>query len=112
MQLNESIITPSNTSSDLHSLQSQPMSQSIQKPVGRSSVSGTAQKRNSYTANQHRQTLVTINSDLLTQRTSSSFLMPLLIDTMNTFFQTVQTMEEEIMLPSRLKDMPVEGKTN
>jgi hypothetical protein len=27
---------------------------------------------------------------------------------MNTFFQTAQSMEEEIMLPSRLKDVPVE----
>ena len=35
-----------------------------------------------------------------------------LVDAMDKFFQASDAMEEEIMLPSRLRDMPIEGKRN
>jgi hypothetical protein len=109
MKFDESSITQKTNSPDLSSSQS--MSRAIPKLNRRLSVSSTTQKPNKYNNNQRRQTLAAINNDFLTQRTSSSFSVPLLINTMNTFFQSTQMMEEEIMLPSRLKDMPVEGKT-
>jgi hypothetical protein len=109
MKLNQSTLTPIPSSSDLLSLKTQPMSQSLQKLVRRSSVSSTGQKRNSYIANQRRQSLFTLNNDCYIKPTSSSLSIPLLYNTLNTFFQTTQKMEDEIMLPSRLKDMPVEG---
>jgi hypothetical protein len=111
MKLNESTLTPINSSPDLRSLKSQPMSQSIQKLARRSSVSSTTQKQNLYVANQRRQNLSPINNNLVTKSTiSSSFSIPLLLNTMNTFFQATQIMEDEIMLPIKLKDMPVKGK--
>ena len=58
-------------------------------------------KRNQYITNQRRQNLRMLN----TRRLSS-----LLLDTMNECVQTVQNMEDEILLPIRLKDMPVDGK--
>ena len=86
------------------------MSQSIQKQVRRASVSSTGSKPNLSLANQRRPNLSGLNNNFLTPSTSSLFSVPLLISTMNTFFQATQSMEDEIMLPSRLKDMPVEGK--
>ena len=87
------------------------MSQSLQKLARRSSVLSAIQKQNSYIANQRRQNLSPVNNNLITNSTiSSSFSIPLLLNTMNTFIQTTQIMEDEIMLPIKLKDMPVEGK--
>ena len=105
MKVNESTLTPINSTSDL-----QQMSQSTQNRVRRASASSTTQRQNVYIVNQRRQNLSALNNDLLTRSTQLSFTIPILMDTMNTFFQSIKTMEEEIMLPSKLKDMPVEGK--
>ena len=70
----------------------------------------TTPKKNRYIGNQRRQTLASINSHFFNQNPTPSFSVPLLIDTMNTFHQSAEAMEEEIMLPLRLKDIPVEGK--
>ena len=86
------------------------MSQSIQQLAKRSSVPSRVPKRNLYITNQRRQTLPASSHDFLTKSTLASFSMSLLINSMNAFFQTIQTMEDEIMLPSRLKDIPVEGE--
>ena len=42
----------------------------------------------------------------------ATFYVPLLADTINKFFQATTKMEEEILLPSRLKDLPLEGFFN
>jgi len=111
MKFNNAVITPKSSSADLVSSSLQHTPPSIPKPSRQSSVSSTTKTRNQYIANQRRQNLSAINNDFLIQPSSSSpFSVPLLIDTMNTFFQTAQSMEEEIMLPSRLKDVPVERK--
>lgn len=109
MRFNNSIITQNNSSAGLLSSHSQKLSQSILKLTNQSSESSTKQRRNQYIANQRRQNLLAINNDFLVQRTSS-FSVPLLMDTINTFFQATQCMEEEITLPSRLKDIPVDRK--
>jgi hypothetical protein len=110
MRINNSIITPKASSADLLSSNSRRVPQSIPKLSRQSSVTSSTHKQNQYIANQRRQNLSAVNNDFLIQGTSSSFSVPLLIDTMNTFFQTTNSMEEEIMLPSKLKDMPVERK--
>jgi hypothetical protein len=110
MQVNDSVMTPSNAASDLMSSKSQPTFQTSQKLSRRSSVSSTTQKRTPFNINQRRQNLPATNSEFLTQRTSSSFRVPLLIHTIDSFFQATQNMEDEIMLPTRLKDMPCDGK--
>jgi len=84
------------------------MTQSIPNLSRRSSSSGTSQKQPVFN-NQRRQTLAALNPDVINPSKSSSFSVPLLNNTINTFIQTTQTMEDEIMLPLRLKDMPVEG---
>ncbi|CAF0775482.1 unnamed protein product [Adineta ricciae] len=56
-------------------------------------------KRNQYIIDQRRQSLRMLN----TRRLSS-----LLLDTMNECIQTIQNMEDEILLPVRLKDMPTD----
>lgn len=90
------------------------MSQTNPKLIRRLSVASatSTSKKNRYISNQRRQTFAAVNNQFLNQNTSSSFSIPLLIDTMNTFHRTAEEMEEEIMLPLRLKDMPVEGKNN
>jgi len=108
MKPNDCPTTEKISSPDLPSAMSQSISQTNPKLIRRSSVSSTTSKQNLYNNTQRRQSLAVINNDFLIQHTSPSFSIPLLIDTMNTFFQTAQVMEEEIMLPSRLKDMPVE----
>jgi hypothetical protein len=110
MQVNDSVMTTTNAASDLISSESQPMFQTIQKPIRRASVSSTTQKRNSSNINQRRQNLTATNSEFLTQRPSSSFRVPLLINTIDSFFKATQNMEDEIMLPTRMKDMPCDGK--
>jgi hypothetical protein len=110
MKLNDSVLKPRNSSPNILSSRSQQMSQVNVLPVRRSSVSSTTQKPNVYIANQRRQNLSAINDEFHLPRPSSTFSVPLLINTMNKFFQVTHTMEEEIMLPLRLKDMPVEGK--
>jgi hypothetical protein len=62
-------------------------------------------------AHQRRQnTAAATSNDFLNQNTPSTFVVPLLSGVMNEFFQATKIMEDEIMLPSRLKDMPVDGK--
>ncbi|CAF0756068.1 unnamed protein product [Adineta ricciae] len=56
-------------------------------------------KSNQYIANQRRQSLRMLNN----RRLSS-----LLLDTMNECVQTIQNMEDEILLPIRLKDMSID----
>jgi hypothetical protein len=86
------------------------MSQTNSLSVRRSCISSTTQKPNLYIANQRRQNLSAIHDGFRVHRPTSTFSVPLLFNIMNTFFQVTHTMEEEIMLPLRLKDMPVEGK--
>lgn len=89
------------------------MSQTKSKRTRRLSItSATLSKRNRYIAHRRRRTLAVANNRFLSQNTSHSFSIPLLIDTMNTFHRAAQAMEEEIMLPLRLKDMSVEGENN
>lgn len=101
-------MTQKSNSTDLFPSKLQPMPQTNPKLARRASVSSTTHKQNQYIINQRRQNLSAINNNFFNQNRSSSFSVPLLIDIMNTFYQTAQIMEEEIMLPSRLKDMPVE----
>ncbi|CAF4166781.1 unnamed protein product [Rotaria sordida] len=109
MTSSSTTMTPTNSSPDLISSKlQQQTSQPFQKLVRRSSTSNPIQKQNSYTTTQRRLTHATINNDFLNARASPSLCSPLLIDTINNFFQATKTMEEEIMLPSRLKDMSVE----
>jgi hypothetical protein len=103
-------MTQKSNSTDLFPSKLQPMPQTNPKLARRASVSSTTHKQNQYIINQRRQNLSAINNNFFNQNRSSSLSVPLLIDIMNTFYQTAQIMEEEIMLPSKLKDMPVEGK--
>ncbi|CAF0727343.1 unnamed protein product [Rotaria sordida] len=77
------------------------------KLIRQSSSASTIQRRNQNMIYQRRQNIGT-NNDLLNQHTPSIFSVPLLTGVMNDFFQATKIMEDEIMLPSRLKDMPVE----
>ncbi|UJR13824.1 hypothetical protein I4U23_000835 [Adineta vaga] len=61
------------------------------------------QKQNQYIANQRRQSLEVLNN-----RTRNSRLSSILPDTLNEFFQATQNMEDEILLPTRLKDMNID----
>jgi len=101
-----STMTPTNSSANLP-LNKQRQSQ--QKLVRRwSSSSSTKQRRNQYLALQRRQNINGIKDFSSIHPTSSSLTMPLVTNAMNTFFQATKIMEDEIMLPSKLKDMPVE----
>lgn len=80
------------------------------KLLRQSSSGSTTQRRNQYLTYQRRQNLSATNNDFLNQHTQSNFSVPLLSGAMNDFFQATKIMEDEIMLPSRLKDMPVDGK--
>jgi len=106
MKLNKLLTTPKNSAPDLFSSSSQ----HIPKPGRQLSVPNTTSNPNQYISKQRRQNISAVNNDFVYQRTSASLSVPLLTDIMNTFFQTTQSMEDEIMLPSRLKDMPVERK--
>jgi hypothetical protein len=97
-------MTPTNTSPNLHAKQ-----QLNNKLIRQSSSGSTIQRRNQYMAYQRRQNMPATN-DFLNQHTPSKFSVPLLTGAMNEFFQATKVMEDEIMLPSRLKDMPVDGK--
>jgi hypothetical protein len=100
-----SSMTPTNTSPNLISKQ-----QVHNKLSRQSSTASTTQRRNQFMAYQRRQNVASTNSDFLSQHSSSTFSVPLLSGAMNEFFQATKVMEDEIMLPSRLKDMPVDGK--
>lgn len=109
MTHNYSTVMPINISSKFTSSKLHSNPHSIPKLVRQSSLTTTTQKRNFSIANQRRQSMPRINDDILTQRIlPSSFSIPLLDDVIHDFFQATQVMEEEIMLPSKLKDMPIE----
>lgn len=103
MKLNNLAITPKNSSSDLLSSCSGSGSQSPSKLARQSSIQSTTQKQYN-----RRPALTGKTNDYLIRNTSSVLSVPLLIDTMNAFHQAADTMEEEIMLPSRLKDLAVD----
>ena len=100
-----SAMTPTNSSPNLISKQ-----QVNNKLTRQSSNTSTTQRRNQYMAYQRRQNIASAGNDFLNQHSSSTFSVPLLSGAMNEFFQATKVMEDEIMLPSRLKDMPVDGK--
>jgi hypothetical protein len=100
-----STITPTNSSPNLFAKQ-----QINNKLMRQSSSASTIQRRNQYMAYQRRQNLSATSNDFLIQHTPSTFSVPLLSGAMNEFFQATKIMEDEIMLPSRLKDMPADGK--
>ncbi|CAF1600547.1 unnamed protein product [Rotaria magnacalcarata] len=72
------------------------------------SSSSMIQRRNQNVAYPRRQNIPATSSDLLNHSSSSTFVVPLLNGAMNEFFQATKIMEDEVMLPSRLKDMPVD----
>jgi hypothetical protein len=96
-------MTPTNSSPSLQSKQ-----QINQKLMRQSSSNSAVQRRNQYMAYQRRQNLNTTNNDFLNQNSQSKFSVPLLSSSMNEFFQATKVMEDEIMLPTRLKDMPID----
>jgi len=98
-----SAMTPTNSSPNLATKQ-----QVNNKLSRQSSTASTIQRRNQYMAYQRRQNIASTSSDFLNQNSSSTFSVPLLSGAMNEFFQATKIMEDEIMLPSRLKDMPVD----
>ena len=100
-----SAMTPTNTSPNL--LTKQQQNNKLNRQL---STNSTIQRRNRYMAYQRRQNTATTSNDFLNQHSSSTFSVPLLAGAMNEFFQATKVMEDEIMLPSRLKDMPVDGK--
>jgi hypothetical protein len=111
MKLDDSsnlIMTPTTSSSSSTNLSKQVNN----KLVRQTSVASTTQRRSHYTANQRRQNTVTTTNDFLNQHTPSTFTVPRLTGAMSEFFQATKIMEDEIMLPSRLRDMPVDGKIN
>ena len=59
-----------------------------------------------------RPNLSTATNELLVQHPPSNFSVPLLTSAMQDFFQATKIMEDEIMLPSRLRDMPIDGKNS
>jgi len=78
------------------------------KLIRQSSSASTIQRRNQYMAYQRRQNISGISNDFHNQHIPSKFSVPLLSGAMNEFFQATKIMEDEIMLPTRLKDMPVD----
>jgi len=98
-----SAMTPTNSSPNLLS------KQQVNNKLNRQSSTGsTIQRRNQYMAYQRRQNIASTSNDFINQHTASTFSVPLLSGAMNEFFQATKVMEDEIMLPSRLKDMPVD----
>jgi hypothetical protein len=100
-----SAMTPTNSSPNL--LHKQQVNNKLYRQI---SSASTTQRRNQYMAHQRRQNTAATSNDFLNQNTPSTFAVPLLSGVMNEFFQATKIMEDEIMLPSRLKDMPVDGK--
>jgi len=98
-----SAMTPTNSSPIISSKQ-----QINDKFMRQSSSNSTTQRRNRYMIHQRRQNIGITNNDFLNQHPSSTTSVPLLSGAMNEFFQATKIMEDEIMLPSRLKDMPVD----
>lgn len=68
------------------------------------------QRRNQNNVYQRRPIIPGCSRDLTNHSSSSTCSVPLLNSAMNDFFQATKVMEDEVMLPSRLKDMPVDGK--
>lgn len=100
-----SAMTPTNSSPNLLTKQ-----QVSNAKLSRQASSSSSIRRNQYMAHQRRQNIATTSNDFLNQNTSSKFSAPLLACAMNEFFQATKVMEDEIMLPTKLKDMPVDGK--
>jgi hypothetical protein len=98
-----SAMTPTNSSPNL--LHKQQVNNKLYRQI---SSASTTQRRNQYMAHQRRQNTAATSNDFLNQNTPSTFAVPLLSGVMNEFFQATKIMEDEIMLPSRLKDMPVD----
>jgi hypothetical protein len=98
-----SAMTPTNSSPNLLTKQ-----QVNNKLMRQSSSVSTIQRRNQYIAYQRRQNVATTSNDLLNQNAPSNFSVPLLAGAMNEFFQATKVMEDEVMLPTKLKDMPVD----
>ncbi|CAF1466355.1 unnamed protein product [Adineta steineri] len=98
-----SAMTPTNSSPKLL-----PKQQINNKLNRQSSTVSTIQRRNQYMAYQRRQNIAVTSNDFLNQHTPSKHTVPLLFGAMNEFFDATKIMEDEIMLPSRLKDMPVD----
>jgi hypothetical protein len=96
-------MTPTNSSPNLQAKQ-----QVNNKLLRQTSSASTIQRRNQYMAYQRRQNMPSTSNDFLNQHIPSKFSVPLLTGAMNDFFQATKIMEDEIMLPSRLKDMSVE----
>lgn len=112
MKLNNLSITPKNSSPDLLSSTTTKRSQSVPKLARQPSIQSSTYKQTSSVSNSRRRTTANKNNDYFARRSTPAFSVPLLVDTMNAFYEAADTMEEEIMLPSRLKDMPVDRKIN
>ena len=110
MKLEDSPMTPTNSSPSLLLSKPPAVSQVNYRLTRQPSTASNIQRRNQYMAHQRRQNTAAMSSDFLNQHTPSTFSVPLLTGSMNDFFQATKVMEDEIMLPSRLKDMPVDGK--
>ncbi len=82
----------------------------VNNKLNRQSSNTSANRRKQYMAYQRRQNIAATSNDFLNQNTPSKFSVPLLTGAMNEFFQATKIMEDEIMLPTRLKDMQVDGK--
>ncbi|CAF2325970.1 unnamed protein product [Rotaria sp. Silwood2] len=95
-------MTPKNSSPNL--ISKQPVNNILVRP---SSSASMIQRRNQNMMYQRRQNMTT-NNDLLNHHTPSTFSVPLLSGALNGFFQATKIMEDEIMLPSRLRDMPID----
>jgi hypothetical protein len=98
-----SAMTPTNSSPNLLAKQ-----QVNNKLMRQSSSNSTIQRRNQYMAYQRRQNMVGTSNDFVNQHIPANFPVPLLAGAMNEFFQATKVMEDEIMLPTRLKDMAVD----
>lgn len=82
--------------------------QNSQKLTRQTSSANSLQRRNNYLSKSRRQTLGLIGNDFHHQHAPSTSTTPLLNGAINEFFQATKVMEDEIMLPSRLKDMPAD----
>lgn len=83
--------------------------QNSQKLTKHTSSAGSFQRRSNHAVQARRQTLGFVGNDFLHQHGPSTSATPMLTSAINEFFQTTKVMEDEIMLPSRLKDMPADG---
>jgi hypothetical protein len=99
-----SAMTPTNSMPNLLT------KEQVNNKLNRQSSNTSANRRKQYMAYQRRQNIAATSNDFLNQNTPSKFSVPLLTGAMNEFFQATKIMEDEIMLPTRLKDMQVDGK--